>query len=214
MNDFDFDCKEKKRIARGAFAKKGGSRSKKCTLPGDYLTPAQKAKLSTTLVAVNLRKPMTYEQFKRLPTDVKREYLEYLRDEYGATRKWVAIDMFRMSNNGFRLYIAEHEPTLVGLFPPMGRYAEATRERWLRFVNGETEPAEEEPAPEPETEEPEPEEVPNPPHRLSPNVEIRSGSFTVTGPALEALTTLTFLFGDNRRSGTFTLAWTYGEERA
>lgn len=45
MNDFDYENLQKKRLARNAYAKKG-SRSKKCTLPDDYLTPAQRAKLS------------------------------------------------------------------------------------------------------------------------------------------------------------------------
>nr|DAL76664.1 MAG TPA: hypothetical protein [Caudoviricetes sp.] len=40
MNDFDYDCMQKKRIARGAFAhisrKRGG-----CTLPSDNLTASK-----------------------------------------------------------------------------------------------------------------------------------------------------------------------------
>ena len=42
MNDFDFDVMTKKRIARGAAARKCGSKSRRCTLPSDYLTDAQK----------------------------------------------------------------------------------------------------------------------------------------------------------------------------
>lgn len=59
MNDYQYtfvqDSREKKNIAHSAAKKVNGSKSKKCTLPGDYLTTAQKKKLSKTLVDVNLR---------------------------------------------------------------------------------------------------------------------------------------------------------------
>ena len=79
MNDAEYlfksDAAEKKRNGRGAFNKKGGSKSKKCTLPGDYLTPAQKKKLSKTIIDVNLREPMTWDEFKALRPDIQKEYL-------------------------------------------------------------------------------------------------------------------------------------------
>ena len=46
MHDFDYDAMQKKRIARGASHMKRGSKSKKCTLPSDYLTAAQKRRLN------------------------------------------------------------------------------------------------------------------------------------------------------------------------
>ena len=161
MNDFDYDVKEKKRIARGAFAKKGGSRSKRCTLPGDYLSAAEKRKLSTTTVSVNLKKPMTWKEFKALPTDVKIEYLSYLRDEREALRSWVATDLFCVSTTAFQKYIELHEPKLKGIFPKSGRYTADRRARWLDWVQGreeEEEQSEETPEPDaPEDSEPEPE---------------------------------------------------------
>lgn len=135
MNDFDYDVKEKKRIARGAFAKKNGSKSKKCTLPGDFLTAAEKAKLSTTLVDVNLKKPMTWEQFKALPTDIKREYLTHLVEEYNATQAWVSGMMQAPSLKAWKMYLANHEPTLTGIFPKGRRYeTDEMREKWNEFL--------------------------------------------------------------------------------
>jgi hypothetical protein len=136
MNDFDYDAMQKKRIARGAYARKGGARSKKCTLPGDYLTAAEKRKLSTTKVSVNLKKPMTWKEFKALPTDVKIEYLSYLRDELGARRSWVAKDLFCISTAAFQKHIELHEPKLKGIFPKSGRYTADRRVRWLDWVHG------------------------------------------------------------------------------
>lgn len=42
---FRQDIKEKKSIGRGAFAKKNGSKSKKCTLPYEYLTKKGERKI-------------------------------------------------------------------------------------------------------------------------------------------------------------------------
>ena len=41
MNDFDYDALQKKRIAAGARHMKRGSRSKRCSLPSDNLTPSR-----------------------------------------------------------------------------------------------------------------------------------------------------------------------------
>lgn len=138
MNDFDYDAMQKKCLARNNFAKKRGARSKKCTLPGDYLTAAEKRKLSTTLVSANLKAPMDWATFKALPTEIKREYLEWLISAYGARQSWVAKDLFGISKEAFRQYVNTHEPTLAGVFPLSGRFKAEQRERWLAFVNGET----------------------------------------------------------------------------
>lgn len=189
MNDFDYDVKEKKRIARGAFAKKGGSRSKKCTLPGDYLSAAEKRKLSTTTVAVNLKKPMTWKEFKALPTDVKIEYLSYLRDEREALRSWVATDLFCVSTTAFQKYIELHEPKLKGIFPKSGRYTADRRARWLDWVQGreeEEEQSEETPEPDivihaPAFSVPDPEPEPEPEKVTPPELKPQHIAATYTG---------------------------------
>lgn len=38
MNDFDYDCLQKKRLARQARYRKCGSKSRKCPLPTDNMT--------------------------------------------------------------------------------------------------------------------------------------------------------------------------------
>ena len=44
---FRKDIQDKKSIGRGAFHKKTGSKSKKCTLPSDYLSGKEKKALNT-----------------------------------------------------------------------------------------------------------------------------------------------------------------------
>ena len=85
MHDFDFDIMEKKRIAQGARARKCGSKSRKCTLPSDYLTAAQKKGLNGKVSTYNLSGPMTYSKFRVMPDDLQKEYLLKLRNEMGAT---------------------------------------------------------------------------------------------------------------------------------
>lgn len=86
MTDFDFDVKQKKSIAHGAYARKSGSKSKKCTLPSDSLTEAQKRKLNGPCVGVKLDEPMSWEQFKSLPLSLAKEYIANLRETYNASQ--------------------------------------------------------------------------------------------------------------------------------
>ena len=82
VNDFDFDVMQKKNIARGAYHRKGGSKSKKCSLPSDLLTPAQKRALNGPVTTVKLGQPMSWEAYKSLSDTLKKEYLEDLIASY------------------------------------------------------------------------------------------------------------------------------------
>ena len=104
MNDFDFDVMTKKRIARGAAARKCGSKSRRCTLPSDYLTDAQKKARNGKMSTYNLSKPMTYEQFKLMPRDLQREYLLKLRNDMHASSRVIA-QMFGCSYETVRVVI-------------------------------------------------------------------------------------------------------------
>lgn len=106
MNDFDFDVMTKKRIARGAAARKCGSKSRRCTLPSDYLTDAQKKARNGKLSTYNLSKPMTYEQFKLMPRDLQREYLLKLRNDMHASSRVIA-QMFGCSYETVRVVIRD-----------------------------------------------------------------------------------------------------------
>ena len=104
MNDFDFDVMTKKRIARGAAARKCGSKGRRCTLPSDYLTDAQKKARNGKMSTYNLSKPMTYEQFKLMPRDLQREYLLKLRNDMHASTRVIA-QMFGCSDETVRVVI-------------------------------------------------------------------------------------------------------------
>ena len=93
MNDFDYDALQKKRIAAGARHMKRGSRSKRCSLPSDHLTPAQLKRRNGPVSTYKLDAPMRWDDFKSMPVDLQKKYLTNLVETYGATNEMLG-DMF------------------------------------------------------------------------------------------------------------------------
>ena len=93
MNDFDYDALQKKRIAAGARHMKRGSRSKRCSLPSDNLTPAQLKRRNGPVNTYKLDEPMRWDDFKAMPVDLQKQYLTNLVETYGATNEMLG-DMF------------------------------------------------------------------------------------------------------------------------
>ena len=136
MNDFDYEAMQKKRIAAGAYHKKNGSKSKKCTLPSDHLTDAQKRKLNGPLYTVNLNQPMSWEDFKGLTDTLKREYLEGLMANYRASMKMLGR-MF-----GVQSVTVSREMKRLGVKPlptdhsVRGESFARKQAMWAAFCNG------------------------------------------------------------------------------
>lgn len=131
---FQEDIKERSKMKTGAFHKKSGAKSKKCTMPSDYLTPKQKKKLSGSVESISLAMPIT--SIKELRTYTESLQIEYLQNcitAYGARR----IDLIKMLNsNGtnFRKYCERHNillqyPSSTG----RGRSSHMD-ERWQGFI--------------------------------------------------------------------------------
>ena len=135
MHDFDYDAMQKKRIARGAAHMKRGSKSKKCTLPSDYLTAAQKRRLNGPVSTYKLDEPMNWESFKAMPEDLQKKYILGLQEMYQANDKMIA-KLFGKSD----VTVGEHRKRL-GLNPigksKMTRDEVAVRDaKWEAFCNG------------------------------------------------------------------------------
>ena len=88
MNDFDYDVLQKKRVASSARARVNGSRSRYVSLPSDNLTAAEKRKMNGEVVVYKLSEPISWVEFKSYPHDIQVKYLEFLRDEFGASNAW------------------------------------------------------------------------------------------------------------------------------
>ena len=86
---FEQTSRERKRNARGSFAKKGGSRSKRCSLPSDKLTAKERKELNGAVETLNMVKIYDKEEFKALPDTLKVEYLKNLF-EHGARSSDIA----------------------------------------------------------------------------------------------------------------------------
>lgn len=65
------EIKEQRATARGAKHRKRGSKTKKCTLPSDYLTQKELASLNGEVKVYKLGQPMPQEEYDKLPEDLK-----------------------------------------------------------------------------------------------------------------------------------------------
>lgn len=206
MNDFDHDVLEKKRLARNAKYQKKGSRSKKCMLPDDYLTPAQRNKLNGPVTTYKLGEPMDWKTFKSMPPELQKEYLIKLRDQFHIGDQQIA-DMMGVS----KVTVGNYRKLnlKIGTDGKRNRPTERQIEAFCDWIERSILPKEE-PEPEPEAKEFVPLGTSLIETGPGPNaVAIDGGSFTVTGPAEDALATLFNLFKDCEKEGTFTLTFNY-----
>ena len=135
MHDFDYDAMQKKRIARGASHMKRGSKSKKCTLPSDYLTAAQMRRLNGPVSTYKLDEPMNWESFKAMPEDLQKKYILRLQENYGANDEMIG-KMFKKSDT-----IALRLRNTLNIKPlgncKLNRKEKAIRDaKWDAFCNG------------------------------------------------------------------------------
>ena len=116
---FISDCADKKRTARGIHNKrthagKGG----KVIFPSDYLTRKEREAMNGEVKTYALNRPMRWKEFKMLPDDVRREYIENLQKRFGVMQKDLAV-MFGVSVNSVGL-----ETKKLGIkFPHRGGWA-------------------------------------------------------------------------------------------
>ena len=144
MNDFDFENMQKKRIAQGARHRVCGSKSRKCSLPSDLLTAAQKRKLNGPVERYDMGKPIPWDRFTVMPKDLQVSYLEGLHKNYGVGENRLA-ELFGISIGTIRRYLSAKD-----LRGRMGFHAvptNAQKSAWERFLTGENavEPANEGP---------------------------------------------------------------------
>lgn len=91
---FITDVAEKKRIARGAFNKrthngKGG----KVRFPSDYLSNKERNKMNGEIKEYRMNSPITYVEFKKYPDDLKKKYIQRLRDMFDVSDTDIAAMM-------------------------------------------------------------------------------------------------------------------------
>jgi len=89
MTEFDFDCLEKKRLARCAAAKVRSRRT--VTLPSDALTQKDLQHKNGPCRVYHLGRPMTTAHFHAMPRDLQRSYLRRLKAHGGSPEAVAAM---------------------------------------------------------------------------------------------------------------------------
>lgn len=99
------DLRARKAEKSGAAHRKIGSKSKKCSLPSDYLTEKQKRELSGECVSYDLTKAYSWEAFKALPKHIQQEYIQRLVDKYGVGMRTISQTLFGLSFAGLNALV-------------------------------------------------------------------------------------------------------------
>lgn len=118
------DCKDKKVTARSACHRVG--KRKKVTFPSDMMTKKEIAKMSGAVNTYNIKNPMKWAEFKKMPDDLRKEYLTRLRKLYSVTNPALA-KMFGVSEATVRL-----ESQKLGI--PAGNKGGRTAPEWYNFI--------------------------------------------------------------------------------
>ena len=135
MNDFDYDVRQKKQLVASARHRVNGSKSRRCSLPSDNLTPRQLAKLSGPCVSVKMNAPTTWKEFKPIPDNLKREYLVGLRDRYGVSQTEIAKMLGVSPMTISRIYSRLNIDSQIPIWTREEKIAGQTA--WSSFLYGE-----------------------------------------------------------------------------
>ena len=130
---FKEDVREKKSLVASSRHRKCGSKSKKCSMPSDYLTARQKKKLNGEVKVYKMNVPMTWDDFKAMPIPQQSEYLNTIINKYHANGAALSM-MFNVSAGAIRLHCARHS---LGIKLPGRESYRMTydqRDAWNKFL--------------------------------------------------------------------------------
>ena len=135
MNDEKYlylqDIADKKRTGRSAFAKKPSVRGGRgCHLPSDYLSKKELKKMNGEVKSYRLNDPMKWKEFKALPDDLKKIYIQQLRSKFDIADKHLC-EVFGCSH-----FTVEKVIKQLGLSRGKGHrqsamFSKVACERWL-----------------------------------------------------------------------------------
>lgn len=94
---FRADSREKKNIAHSAYHRKGGSKSRRCTLPHEKMTKGELKRMSGPVKEWKMDEFYSWSDFKAMPDDLKAEYLNGITDRFDVGLNAVAKYVFGVS---------------------------------------------------------------------------------------------------------------------
>lgn len=114
--EFSIDCAERKRIGKGDnHRKKGGGKT--CRLPSDNLTKKQWENKCSEVFSVNLKKMMSWEDYKHLDQQFKTQYMTYLFSIGGSIN--TIADMFNLLDSNISTLEIQNEFSRLSIERPM-----------------------------------------------------------------------------------------------
>ena len=134
MNDFEFDCLQKKRLAQQAKYRKRGSKSKKCPMSTDHMTKKQWIERCGKIVTIKMDSPVSWASFKKLSKQTQEEYLKNLMEKYHINASSLA-EMFHITPITVRRHIATQG--LAVSFPVGHSMNAEDRRAWELFLSGD-----------------------------------------------------------------------------
>lgn len=94
------------------------------------MTKKQLERMNGAMSTYNLNAPMTWDQFKYMPNDLQREYLEKLRNRFNVTNGELG-KMFGVTGDAIRKYCHSHK---LGDLVDKHWMTNEEKERWRVFV--------------------------------------------------------------------------------
>lgn len=99
---FVTDCATKKRTGRSYYNRKThAGKGGRVRLPHDNLTKKELEKMNGEVKSYRLNDPMTWAEFKKMPDDLKTNYINLIRNAYGVSDSIIAKHMLRCSQPTF-----------------------------------------------------------------------------------------------------------------
>lgn len=95
---FVSEVADKKRTARGVHNRRTHTGKGGCKLPSENMTRKEIEAMNGEVKTYNIKNPMKWHEFKAMPDDLKRAYLNRLRDLYNASNKAIG-EMMGVSDN-------------------------------------------------------------------------------------------------------------------
>ena len=126
------DIREKKKAASGVYHRAPrGKGSFTVHNQSDHLTVKELKEMSGEVVTF-MQKPIKWIEFKEMPVEAQRHYIEWLKSEYSATAAMIS-QMMGVTN----ITLCNHNKNVLFLnFPNHNKPSRAIKERWQEFCNG------------------------------------------------------------------------------
>ena len=128
------DSKEKRSAGRAAYTK--GRSHRGCTLPCDNKSTKELKKMNGEVMEMNIKEPMCWKSFKKMPKDLQEEYLAFLHAEFGATLTDMALKMGLSGRSSFFRW-CKTQGLDTSKFCSRGRKSKVDQ-RWEKFWEGDS----------------------------------------------------------------------------